>query len=77
MPSSAFRQHVQGYIFTTRGQGLGYYKDADISGQLGAPKSQLAAETEAADSLCQKSKQKVYHVLKPRLLSSIAAEELD
>ena len=77
IPSSDFRQHVQGYVFTTRDQGLGYYKDAGIYGQLGRLEQGIDVKSNAEKRLGPSSERKVYHVLKPKLLSCIAAEELD
>ena len=80
--SASFRQHIPGYVFTTRSQGLGYYKDAQqdsvVSDQTGVKlREQPSAESDAESRACLPSDLKVYHVLKPRLLSIAAAEELD
>ena len=64
-------------MFTNRDQGLGYYKDAEMNGQLGMPDKSVAGSSNAENSLGASSECKVYHVLKPKLLSCIAAEELD
>ena len=78
--SSTFRQHTPGYVFTTRSRGSGYYKDAkqdrDVSEQNDV-KSRDQPSADAENKACLPHDLRVYHVLKPRLLSSIAAEKLD
>ena len=66
---------MPGYIFTSRDTGLGYYKDAGM-----VIDSSLAEPDKAAGSSgqnAQPSSSTMPFVLKPKLRSRAAAEELD
>ena len=74
--SPAFSRHVPGYVFTTRDQGLGYYRDSDPS----ESQHMAAPADEASDQSVQQqqlSSRPVPFVFRPRLRTRAAAEELD
>ena len=72
--SATFGGQLPGYAFTSRTQGVGYYKDASM-----AKKAHTAAdETEAGNAAQAMPKSTALPVvLKPRLRTRAAAEELD
>ena len=73
---AAFQQQIPGYIFTTRDDGLGYYKDTGMVSGLDKQGQDLAKQQPASASTGQ-GRQLVCDLLQPRLRSPAAAEELD
>lgn len=78
--SAAFGPQMPGYVFTTRDQGLGYYRDDNLgsaSAKHIADRPKEDAVLPAGSALHQQSDRNVLHLLQPRLVSLAAAEELD
>lgn len=72
--STTFGGQLLDYVFTSRDQGTGYYKDVGMAAELHANASGTAAcniELKTPESIA------VPFVLKPRLRTRAAAEELD
>lgn len=72
--SATFGGQLPGYAFTSRNQGVGYYKDASM-----AEKPHAHADEAEASSTAQTMPESIARpfVLKPRLRTRAAAEELD
>ena len=71
-----FVQHLPGYVFAKRDAGLGYHRDVnvDTDSMPQQPHQQLSA------SMCdpqQSAHSAPKYLLRPRLVSLAAAEELD
>lgn len=72
--SATFGGQLPGYVFTSKNQGVGYYKDASLAGKPHTHADEAEARyTEQA--LPESTALPV--VLKPRLRTRAAAEELD
>ena len=68
-----FVQHLPGYVFAKRDAGLGYHRDVNVDTDS-MPQQQLSA------SMCdpqQSAHRAPKYLLRPRLVSLAAAEELD
>lgn len=73
----AFQQQIPGYVFTTRDEGLGYYKDTDMVSALDKQSQDHAKQRPASVASTGQGRQLVCDLLQPRLRSCAAAEELD
>jgi hypothetical protein len=74
---AAFQQQIPGYVFTTRDEGLGYYKDAGMNFGLDKQSQDHAKQQSASVASTMQGRQLVCDLLQPRLRSPAAAEELD
>ncbi|DBA92788.1 hypothetical protein WJX77_000098 [Trebouxia sp. C0004] len=74
---AAFQQHIPGYVFTTRDEGLGYYKDTGLVSGLDKQSQDHTKQQSASVASTGQGRQLVYDFLQPRLRSCAAAEELD
>ena len=72
--SATFAGQLPGYAFTSRKQGVGYYKDANMD-----KKPHTYADEAEASNTAQAMPKSIAlpTVLKPRLRTRAAAEELD
>ena len=74
---AAFQQQIPGYVFTTRDDGLGYYKDTGMVSELDKQSQDHAKQRPASVASSGQGRQLVCDLLLPRLRSRAAAEELD
>ena len=72
--SPTFGGHLPGYVFTSRDQGAGYYKDASMA-EVPPAHSVRDASSNALQEAPERAA--LPFVLKPRLCTRAAAEELD
>ncbi len=74
---AAFQQQMPGYVFATRDEGLGYYKDTGMVSGLDKQSQDHAQQPSASVASTVQVRQLVCDLLQPRLRSRAAAEELD
>lgn len=70
-----FVQQLPGYVYAKRDCGLGYHRDIDVDTDSKQQRSQ--PQLSATMSAAQQAQHKPKYLLRPRLVSLAAAEELD
>ena len=73
--SPAFGQQLTGYVFAKRDQGLGYYKDVSTTAISAEDTDKTVSKSALQDE--PTASNTVSKLLKPRLRTRAAAEELD
>ena len=72
---SCFVQQLPGYVYAKRDCGLGYHRDIDVETYSKQQRSQQQLSATVSD--VQQAQHKPKYLLRPRLVSLAAAEELD